>query len=120
MSPVWLSSCRGPWLDVGPVKDSGSNLPPWSTQDQVHPDLQRTWLRLTPSEVPGFDQVIYFPAISSVPEILSSISCNVMVILAFVVPVCLLRFSTSRIPSVCGFFLFSFWSVFQAAFASPV
>ena len=52
MSLVWIHSCRGPWLGVGPVKDSGSDLLPQSSQAQVQLDLQRTWLRITPSEVP--------------------------------------------------------------------
>ena len=43
--------------------------------------------------------------VSSAPEILSSISCILLVILVSVVPVHLPRFSISRIPLVCVFFI---------------
>ena len=36
---------------VGPVKDSGSGLLSQSSQALRHADLERTWLRLIPSEV---------------------------------------------------------------------
>ena len=43
--------------------------------------------------------------VSSASEILSFISCILFVILVFVVPVHLPRFSISRIPLVCVFFI---------------
>ena len=51
--PGWIQSCRFPWLGVGPTKDSGHDLLPWKSQTWVFLDLQRSWLRPTPSEVPN-------------------------------------------------------------------
>jgi hypothetical protein len=59
--------------------------------------------------------------VSSMPEILSSISCILLVILASVVPVLVLRFYISRVVSFCVFAsvsisIFRSWMVFFISF----
>ena len=60
---------------------------------------------------------LFFSIVFSTPEILSFISCILFVILVFVVPVHLPRFSISRIPLVCVFFItpisvFKSWPIY--------
>ena len=59
-----------------------------------------------------FDWCIIFSIISSMPEFFTSISCILLEILAFVVVVYLPRFSISRIPPVCVFFIAFFLLIF--------
>jgi hypothetical protein len=51
--------------------------------------------------------VSMFPMVSSTPEILSSISCILLLILTSVIPVLFPGFSISRIASLCDFFIVS-------------
>ena len=59
-----------------------------------------------------FDQCIYFSIVSSKPEVVSSISCILLSILASVIPVCIPTFFISRIPSVFLYFVASM-SIFR-------
>ena len=53
--PAQICFCKCPWSASAPAdglaKVSGSDLLPRRSQTQVHWNLQRTWLRPTPSEV---------------------------------------------------------------------
>jgi hypothetical protein len=60
--------------------------------------------------------VSIFSMISSTPEVLSSISCNLLVILTSVIPNLLPRFSISRFVYICVFFIVSI-STFRSLIA---
>jgi hypothetical protein len=49
---------------------------------------------------------------SSGPDILSSISCILLVILASMIPDLFPRFTNSRVVSLCDFFIVSFFKLF--------